>query len=449
MAGSTFPPSPPSSNTGASRLDARARELVEKTFGITVDGVERAPILDYNANTISYEVYFLHTMWNIRDTPKQPGVARMPSGTKQVIIQFKIPEQNMDKTRWAENKVAAMYTARTILYNTVFLRTVPEVYAWSDGSDDEHNKAWIIHSSHPPGDAPLSQSFYQMSSEHQGEILGQIATLHKLFQDYDHMAISQGYGGFAFSEEGYVRSGEALMNGVGGPFRNLGSYLTELLRRDLRRAERQPDIDGWRRSPELRRKLEAFVEQSVTDVVAEIPEYRPTFTLNRIELGNFLVSERPDQTPIISYILNWNYASLGHPLEEFIYSYNSLHGALLFPMDKDSRVMSQCILEGFPDGDVDVDLRDLDNYAYYNDGMGAQCHYNIAKNLYEALHMAEVDRPQDMEGAETLVAFFGFCAAVGGRGLYRDDPAADANPDEVYKGKAKLVKQYLKLFGYW
>ncbi|GLA36003.1 hypothetical protein AnigIFM63309_001661 [Aspergillus niger] len=449
MAGLTIPPSPPSSTTGAPRLEARAKEIVERIFGIAVDGVERAPILDYNANTISYEVYFLQTMWSLRDAPKQHGVVRMPSGSRQLVIQFKIPEGNMDLGRWAENKVAAMYTARTILYNTLYLHTVPEVYAWSDGSDDEYNNAWIIHSSHPPGDAPLKQSFYEMSAEHQSEILGQIATIHKLFQSYDHMVICQGYGGFRFSEEGYVRSGEALMTGVGGPFPNLGSYLTEMLRRDLRRAEERQDIEGWRKSPELRSRLEEFVEQSVKDVVAEIPEYRPTFTLNRIELGNFLVSQRPDQSPIISYILNWNYASLGHPLEEFIYSYNSLHGALLFPMDSDSLVMSRCILEGFPDGDVEIDLRDLDNYAYYDDGMSAQSQYNLARNLYEALQIAEVDRPQDIEGAKKLVVFLGFCAAVGGRGLYRDDPASNADPDEVYQDKAKQVEEYMKLLGYW
>ncbi|GKZ36921.1 hypothetical protein AbraIFM66950_008186 [Aspergillus brasiliensis] len=398
MAGLTDPPSSSSSTTETHWLEDRAKEIVGTTLNIAVDEIERAPILDLNANTISYEVYFLQTMWSIGYVPKHPGVVRMPSGTKQVVIQFKALEGNMSQRRWAENKVAALHTARTILYNTDFLRTVPEVYAWSDGSDDEYNNSWIIHSSHPPMDTSLKNSFYEMPPEHQGDILGQIATIHKLFQEYDHMAVCQGYGGFRFTEEGYVRSGEALMAGIGGPFGSLRSYLTELLRRDLRRAEERQDIEGWQRYPELRSKLEDIVEHHVTDIVAKIPEYRPTFTLNRI--------------------------------------------------DKDSRVMSRCILEGFPEGDVDIDLRELDNFAYYNDGRSAHCHYSLARNLYEALQMADVNRPQDIEGAEKLVAFLGFCAAVGGRGLYRDDPPSNADPDEVFHSKAKLVEEYLKLFGY-
>ncbi|PWY77281.1 hypothetical protein BO94DRAFT_498721 [Aspergillus sclerotioniger CBS 115572] len=357
---------------------------------------------------------------------------------RKLIVQFKSTRRmTMSDAYWATNKVAAMKLARDIIYNTPFEGAVPEVYSWYEGTDRPGDKAWVIQSAPPSDSVPLKSRF---NREHeQKDILDHIAKLQRYFQAYK---MPRSYGSCSFTSTGQVCAGPLQQPNLGGPFTTSRDMMKAELRRDFSRAKRHHELQGWTCEPELRQQLAEFIAHSMNTMLSTIQDCDPIFTLNKLELSNFLCDKYGGR---INYIIDFSWASITHPIMEFFNSYVTMFGVLPFFPNENWAILHRAVLNGFEKKHVDVDLRGLDFLAYIQEIRDPAESYRIGRELYEAFEKAKVKTPREIKGAEAMSAFMGLCAAVGARSW----SPPGASPEDVYQAKVKNLTDSLREVRKW
>ncbi|PYI10653.1 hypothetical protein BO78DRAFT_414732, partial [Aspergillus sclerotiicarbonarius CBS 121057] len=430
-----------------------AAQLVTDALKLRVLSTTTYPILDPHGSTKSYLIELRTPTPHAGNPPTQPGTVRTPLNTQRLIVQFKAQSSNMSTTisdaLWAVKKVAAMSLAREILHNTPFEKAVPDVYAWDDGIGSLGGKAWVIQSA-AFGCEPLDQHFHRNKSE-QRDILEQIVELQGYFQEFGLPRVGKWYGSCGFDAGGRVCAGpvgdgdgdgEDLDRGSRGPFGSLREMLRAELSAELGKCTDHELIRGWEGKPELRREINGFMATRMKGLFREMPGDRAQFTLNKIELSNFMCDVYGGR---ITYIIDWSHARISHPMMEFFNSYQSMFGILPFPLDPHWGILHRAVLEGFEKEGVEIDLRDLDELARAKKIKDPVASYRTGRELYAAFKRAGVFTPRDMPGARRMAEFRGLCAAVGGRAV--DLCAYERSLEEVYEDMAEVVRGYLRLVG--
>ncbi|RAK99621.1 uncharacterized protein BO80DRAFT_409837 [Aspergillus ibericus CBS 121593] len=414
-----------------------AKHIIRDILQLPLARAEKCPLLDPHGSTVSYLVELHSPIPHAGLAPVQFGTVRTPIDTHRLIVQFKgSNRQNpMSDAFWARNKVAAMKLAREILHNTPFDIAVPDVYAWSDGAGQPGDKAWVVQSATRKWE-PLAQHF-RRNEQDQEFVLDQIAELQGYFQEYKMPRPAQGYGSFGFDSAGQVCVAPMENPNIGGPFTSIRDMMRAEYMFELSRCEQHGTIRGWSDKPELKRKLDEFTTTGLEKLLNKIPDVKPQFTLNKIELSNFMCDLFLESR--IIYIVDFSYATISHPLTEFFNSYHSMFGNLPLPLDPDWGLLYRSVLEGFEKESVDVDLRELDNPACARRVKDPEFSYAMGRDLYAAFKRAGIATPRKMRVARIMATFRGLCAAVGGRDLFQWAPDMFAK-QEIEEGTEVLGK---------
>lgn len=183
-----------------------------------------------------------------------------------------------------ENTVAMMQLMRQALSK---LDIVPHVYDWCKTGGPEGN-GWILEQ-YMPGVDIESEFHMNMSRESQRYVLGQIAEVLKMGQDFKLPAEAAGFGGLAFGGDGNVVGGPFVVEPYTGPYTDMKSFYNDMLRAQLGEADRSRVARGWHEDG-LRDRLDAFAERGLESVLSKtlVKDVEPCLIIG--DVGMFSLS---------------------------------------------------------------------------------------------------------------------------------------------------------------
>jgi len=268
------------------------RELFESNLSVPVKEITTLPRCNNN---------FIHfvTFQSALDTDKvisdKPGTNVIPSGAEKAVFRIGNPDSMFNHAVKVENTVAVMQVAREALSK---LAIVPQVYAWSKTGGPSDN-GWIIEQ-HMPG-VDIEADFHaNLSRDAQRHILGQVAEVLKTVQDFKLPASASGFGGLAFDKDNNVISGPFVVEPYTGPYPDMKSFYKDMLRAQLKEADRSAVAKGWHENG-LRDRLDAFADRGLESVLSKAlaKDVEPRLIIGDVGMCHHFASTRnPSSIPI-------------------------------------------------------------------------------------------------------------------------------------------------------
>jgi len=236
------------------------QDLLESELSVPVKEITTLPRCN---NNFIHFVTFPSAVDSDKVISDKPGTNAIPSGTTKAVFRIGNPASMFNHAVKVENTVAVMQLMREALSN---LAIVPQVYAWSKTGGPSDN-GWIIEQ-YMPGVEIESDFHNKLSRESQRHILGQVAEVLKAVQDFKLPATASGFGGLAFDKDNNVVNGPFVVEPYTGPYPDMKSFYKDMLRAQLKEAERSPVAKGWRENG-LRERLDAFAERGLDSVLSK------------------------------------------------------------------------------------------------------------------------------------------------------------------------------------
>jgi hypothetical protein len=256
------------------------QKLFESDLGIPVKEITTLPRCN---NNFVHFVTFPSSLASDVAISSKPGTSPISAGTTKVVFRIGNPVSMFNHTVKVENTVATMQLMRQTLSK---LAIVPHVYAWSKTGGPSDN-GWILEQ-HMPG-IDIEPDFHKnLSRESQRHVLGQIAEVLKTVQDFKLPATASGFGGLAFDADGNVVSGPFVVEPYTGPYPDMKSFYKDMLRAQLKEADRSRVAKGWRENG-LRDRLDAFAERGLEILLSKTlaKDVEPSLIIG--DVGMFLL----------------------------------------------------------------------------------------------------------------------------------------------------------------
>lgn len=264
-------PPPPLVPEVAAKLEATAHSLLSKLFGLTSSDVT----LERNNTAKNNHVYMItlktpptSDLLAKHDTPT-PLIMAVPAGTTKMVLRMPKPDNNMEDSVRVRNEVALLALARQALKD-VDESLIPRLYSWADS---EANGQYILEE-FMTGEQMEFEELEALSEDALKTILKQIAPAVAALQTFELPSTVRGYGSFTVSDDGVVGATKNVFC-TGGPYDTYRDYLKATLKWQLEQSEGVEQIKGWRHvesAPDLRKRIDAFMETGLDKVLAGVPE---------------------------------------------------------------------------------------------------------------------------------------------------------------------------------
>ncbi|KAB5570133.1 aminoglycoside phosphotransferase [Coniochaeta sp. 2T2.1] len=238
-----------------------------------------------------------------------------------LVIRLSNPAADgLNQTNRVQNEVAALYLARQS-GSTIF----PAVYDWRASvqrPDGEWDMGWIIQE-YKPG-VGLDELFDTLSEEQKRGVVEQVADA---FATVQRTVLPDGvgaYGGLTITEEdGNIVSGE-MTTLRGGPWGDNASFWRAKLASRLEEAEGSPALEGWRENG-VRERVDRFVAVGLEGCLrgAGVDGTARVLTHGDLTTSNILIDP---ETLQLTGLIDFDFASIGHPAQEFLSSFHDLAG---------------------------------------------------------------------------------------------------------------------------
>ena len=196
-------------------------------------------------------------------SPTQPLTRAIPADTQRLV--FRIPRENVsleDSVR-IRNEVAFLALSRDALPSLT-----PSVYGWSDDA------RWILEE-WKTGETLTGGKVAALDHDTQRFVLEQVADVVKALQEYKLPAGVARFGGLTFDDAGTMANTMSTIP-CGGPFASFAEFLNGMCAWQLAASERSVHVNGWRDEPKLRERIDAFFNNGLQEVIAKVPEQKPT-----------------------------------------------------------------------------------------------------------------------------------------------------------------------------
>lgn len=382
-----------------------------------------------------------------RSGTSKPHTIPIPTGTSRLVMRIPKANNNVEDDVRIRNEVAFLALARQAM-TELETPLVPAVFSWNDSpkkKDGIPEAFCYILEEFKEGESMNLDELNALSAAQQRVVCQQLAKAVKALQCYTLPTGITGYGGVTFDDDGNFRSGRSIFQ-TGGPFETYGEYLRATIKWQLSQSELVEPINGWRNrpeAPELRRRIDAFLDDGLDKLLSELPTYKLALvhgdlstwdcsaygmdTDRNIALPNLLFDR---STQRLTAIIDFDFGHIASPLTEFLYSFQDFAGLLTGAAEPQ-------------DG-----LREL---ILHNSAASQWPENSIAGIWNEALVSENMERPSVIPHAGEVADIWWFGQEL----LYFHWllPRAVASMSEEYKQKslansAKALRVYLSKWGY-
>jgi hypothetical protein len=389
---------------------------------------------------------------------KKPGTVALPDGTKKLIIRISNAEANLNEAVRVENEVAAMVLMRSALAGFGTRIIVPDVYDWKGTSDDQ--QGYIVEQ-FMEGEQ-FSEEFGELKRDDQKKLLDQISDIFKAIQTFGLPDSIRGFGGLGFDEAGKIVTGPTAIP-CGGPFASVEDMYAQFMRFQIEMSERCSLIDGWKANG-VRERLERFHAEGLPALIERLKDQRPTLIhgdfgtyspkSNRvadfIDPLNMLYDK---ETMTITALLDYDFAHIASPEDEYFYSFYTIHGTLGGHHDPDKAALELLDrqVNGFPS---DIPDERPDNSKPRKFGDDSRIDWVIASTWDKLLREKQIKSPSSLEGVgamDGIQNLYWLIQDICQPFLLMDRWLATQTPEKLEKMKAKLensVRSALDGFGY-
>ncbi|KAK3322986.1 aminoglycoside phosphotransferase, partial [Apodospora peruviana] len=246
--------------------------------------------------------FFVHANKACTSLPPEEGV-------RSLVIRLSNPRaEGLNQTNRVQNEVAALHLARCGDDHNPLSKVFPAVYDWAPPLHSDASPAigWVL-MEFKPGVA-LDQHFGTLSdkdSDKKAAIISQIADVFSLIQSAPLPDGVKYYGGLTISGDGSgaIVSGQ-MTTLAGGPWPSYGSFWRAKLAAQLRDSDESSVLQGWRGEHGIREPELVLVHGDLT-------------------MNNILFDPDTDK---ITGVVDFDFASVGHPCQEFFSSLREVGG---------------------------------------------------------------------------------------------------------------------------
>ncbi|KAH8428169.1 phosphotransferase family protein [Aspergillus melleus] len=418
--------------------------ILRRDFALEVSSITP---LGYGRSNIVFLVDLLKPTKSIRSLVRyrgypKPGTVPIPKDTVKLIFRFFRPFDTYNEAVQAENKVAAMSVARSALSYSHLPLLVPQVYGWDSGQNEPSTLGWVLEE-YIQG-RNLAADFPNLPISKQRIILAQMADVTKAFQIYHLPETVTGFGGLTFDYERRMRTGPPSFQCIGGPFDSIASFYQGLINWYLEASERYEIINGWRDS-DLTDRIDQFIMNGASELLASLPTDRPTFIQGGLEPLKTLYNP---ETLQITALLDYGLSHVGIPAMEFLYSFAGFSGSLTAPFDRETERLRHAMLHGFPEIPPISQPMRLGPDMF---GSGRNIQWGLAKAWEVELERVGAIRPRNTEGADLLSQVHWFIQDLAPWHLYDPDILQIRTKEQLFEARQETKKtlgKYLETWGY-
>lgn len=194
----------------------------------------------------------------------QPGTVPFPAQSTSLLVRLSNsdPRTGLNNNNRVENEVAFMALVRQALAKTKYSHIIPDVYSWASTNSGQ---AFTMQQ-YMPGTIP-AKTFETLSLEDKSIVLGQMADILALLQQFDIPKTVERFGGLKFDEHGNIISGQMSLF-KGEPSETYKDFIRSIFKVKLQEADENPVIEGWKEN-ELRAKLDKFIGQKLDETLKD------------------------------------------------------------------------------------------------------------------------------------------------------------------------------------
>jgi len=374
----------------------------------------------------------------------KPGTVDLPRDTKTLVIRLSNAEANLNEAVRVENEVAAMVLMRSALSGFGKKTIVPDVYDWHGASGAQ--QGYIVEQ-FMAGDQFCSD-FGQMERDDQERLLDQISDIFKAIQDFRLPESIHGYGGLGFDEAGQVVTGPTAIP-CGGPFASLADMYSQFMRLQIDMSEKSSLLAGWK-GTDIRERLERFHSKGLPSLMEKLTDQRPTLIHADFDPNNMLYDK---ETMTITALLDFDFSHIASPVDEYFYSFYTIHGILggHHDTDKTAAQLLEYQIKGFPS--IVADERpDTSKDRHFDDCV--QVDWVVASTWDNMLREKGVKRPASLERVgeiDGIQNLYWFIQDICQPYLLMERWLQTRTPEQLEKTKAKnetALRNALEGFGY-
>lgn len=252
--------------------------------------------------------------------------------------------EGLNNANRVPSEVACMFLARKALEDAGLEQIIPAVYAWgmpkSINVIEEENFGWVV-SEHKEGE-DLDSQLPSLSQDEKGDLLNRITKLLKALQATQIPSSVEGFGGLSYDAQGNIVSAQmALMKG--GPFPSYADLWATKLQAQLDESKDSPVLNGWE-TDGIAERLGSFIARGVATALDGVALHERTLVHGdfskcrnaQLEIvGGFLTGNAATNnllydiaTREISGFLDFDWAVVSHPAEEFFSGFRDIGGCL-------------------------------------------------------------------------------------------------------------------------
>jgi len=245
-------------------IKALQREFIQKIFESDFSvPIKEITTLPRNNNNFIHFITFSSPLTSDLTISSKPGTSSIPLGTTNAVFRIRNPDSMFNHSVKVENTVAMMQLMRQAL-SSQELAIIPHVYAWSKTGGPANN-GWILEQ-HMPGINLEAEFHTSLPRESKTYVLGQVAQILKIVQDFKLPVAASGFGGLAFDNDNNVVNGPLVIEPYTGPYPDIKTFYNDMLHAQLKEADRSRVAKGWREHG-LRERLDLFAEKGLEDVL--------------------------------------------------------------------------------------------------------------------------------------------------------------------------------------
>ncbi|KAJ5654148.1 Aminoglycoside phosphotransferase [Penicillium lividum] len=326
-----------------STIESLVNTMLQDHFGIQKDSFRISEIEKAKHNHV-YLIQLDHPLPELpqaKNRSLKPFISAIPAGTSKLVLRIPKDNVSLEESVRIRNEVAFLALARDALSSMDPL-IVPRVFGWEDAlSPSPSGLRWILEE-YKEGESLSPTEILVLDDDTQRTLLHQIAQVVKAFQEYQ-LPESISYGGLKFDDQGEISSTVTVLP-CGGPFPSYAQFLRGMCTWQLSASERSTHLNGWRDTPKLRKRLDAFFAEGLDRILAEIPEERPTLVHADIGLPNLLFDCANAR---VTAILDFDFAHIGAPISEYLFSFYDIDG-LMPGSAQPLGPLRKYMLDGFP-----------------------------------------------------------------------------------------------------
>ncbi|KAK2042426.1 hypothetical protein LZ31DRAFT_585896 [Colletotrichum somersetense] len=260
----------------------------------------------------------------------QPGTCRAPSeGVSTLVVKLSnLAAHDVNNANRIANDVASQHLVRESMAKGGLDPLVPYVYAWAPATTtdeaDEKGFGWIM--SEFRSGVDLGPEFASLDVESQTYVLHQMAAFLGAMQVADLPdGVTKFGGGLKFDSNGYIVDGEPPSMQDVKPASSYLEWRVGKLRSRLERAAESPIIRGWKSNGVATRIEKFFASGGPQKVLNTVDVHRKCLIHADLTIYNMLFDKNAKK---VTAVLDFDFASISHPFEEFIsmsFSYTGGH----------------------------------------------------------------------------------------------------------------------------